>query len=53
MQGLQEQLKTEKQAAQKIQQTLDGITAKNSSDNKKLCLEIAKLKVHGIVILIS
>ena len=45
MQGLQEQLKTERVSAQKMQQTLDGTTAKNQSDSKKLCLEIIKLKV--------
>lgn len=45
MQGMQEQLRTEKQTAQKMQQTLDGETTKNQSDNKKLCLEITKLKV--------
>lgn len=44
MEGLQEQLKTEQLSAQKMQQTLDGKTAKNQSDNKKLCLEIIKLK---------
>ena len=49
MQALQEQLKTEQLSAQKIQQTLDGKMAKNQSDNKKLCLEISKLKVSTLL----
>ena len=53
MQGLQEQLKSEKQSTQKMQQTLDGETTKSQSNNKKLCLEITKLKVCCFNLLID
>ncbi|XP_065892584.1 paramyosin-like isoform X2 [Dysidea avara] len=44
VQKLQEQLKAEKEASKKIQQTFEGEASKKASDGKRLAAEIAKLK---------